>query len=76
MQCILMCFKFVYVDEIMCRLFVDLKDKYYKYLVDVNNDFYVKICLKCSFVQRILREELDVYKKKRKTKKRGIFVVC
>lgn len=77
MQCISsQCSKFAHVDEIMCRLPVDLKDKYYKYLVDANNDPHVKTCPKCSFVQRISKEELDAYKKKRKKKKRGILVVC
>lgn len=76
MQCISMCPKFAHVDEIMCRLPADLKDKYYKYLVDANNDPHVKTCPKCSFVQRISREELDAYKKKRRKKKRGILVVC
>lgn len=77
MQCISsQCSKFAHVDEIMCRLPVDLKDKYYKYLVDANNDPHVKTCPKCSLVQRISKEELDAYKKKRKKKKRGILVVC
>lgn len=77
MQCISsQCSKFAHVDEIMCRLPADLKDKYYKYLVDANNDPLVKTCPKCSFVQNITKEELEAYKKKRKKKKLGILVVC
>ncbi|XP_061177348.1 uncharacterized protein LOC133186080 [Saccostrea echinata] len=74
MQCISSgCSEYAHVDEIMCRLPVELKDKFYKYLVDTNNDPYVKTCPNCSYVQRVTKEELDVPKKKRKY---GCHIVC
>lgn len=74
MQCIATnCSQFAHVDEIMCRLPVELKDKFYKYLVDANNDPCVKTCPRCSYVQRVTKEELMVPKKIRKY---GCHIVC
>lgn len=74
MQCISdQCSQFAPVDEIMCRLPTELKDKFYKYLVDANNDPLVKTCPKCSFVQHVTKEQMNIPKKK---KKYGILVVC
>jgi hypothetical protein len=73
-QCIgTKCSQFAHVNEIMCRLPVEWKAKFYKYLVDANNDPYVKTCPRCSYIQRVTKEELLVPKKKRKY---GCHIVC
>ncbi|OWF49154.1 uncharacterized protein LOC110452159 [Mizuhopecten yessoensis] len=63
-QCIGPCESLVHRDEILSRLSVEMKEKYYKFLVDANQDPMVKTCPQCSTIQNITKEELRAAKKR------------
>ena len=62
------CRQFAHVEEIMGRLPDHMKNKYYTYLINANNDPHVKTCPRCSFVQHVSREEMRSRKKKVRNK--------
>ena len=63
------CDQTVHRDEIMTRLSGDLKDKFYKFLVDANKEPHIKTCPRCSTVMTIDPNIL----KDPKVKKKGLW---
>ena len=63
------CEKYIHRDEIMTRLTGELKDKFYKFLIDANKDPHVKTCPRCSTAMVIEPSLL----KDRKVKKNGLW---
>ncbi|ESP02641.1 hypothetical protein LOTGIDRAFT_199565, partial [Lottia gigantea] len=57
--CMAVCDSFIYRDEILGRLDPEMKDKYYKFLIDANKDPYIKTCPRCSNVKKVSKAELD-----------------
>ncbi|XP_045181788.2 uncharacterized protein LOC123540640 isoform X2 [Mercenaria mercenaria] len=64
------CDAFLFREEILGRLSVPMKDKYYKFLVDANKDPKVKTCPRCSNILKISDEDSQ-----QKTKY-GLLVTC
>ncbi|XP_060566873.1 E3 ubiquitin-protein ligase arih1-like [Ruditapes philippinarum] len=64
------CNAFIYRDEILGRLSVPMKDKYYKFLVDANKDPKVKTCPRCSNITQITDEQSE------KKTKYGLLITC
>ncbi|XP_033726495.1 uncharacterized protein DDB_G0292642-like isoform X2 [Pecten maximus] len=65
-QCIGYCKSFVHRDEILSRLSAEMKEKYYRFLVNANQDPMVKTCPQCSTVYNMTKEEVKTAKKKAK----------
>ena len=82
------CNNYVHRDEILARLPLDLKEKYYKFLIDANKDPKVKTCPRCTQVMRLddylqkmsengLVKQTKRYKKYlKRDKKKSIEVTC
>ncbi|KAK3088458.1 hypothetical protein FSP39_019444 [Pinctada imbricata] len=68
------CDQYAHVEEIMCRLPACLKNKYYKFLVDANNDPYVKTCPRCNYIHHVNKEDMNAQSKQ--LKKFGYSVCC
>ncbi|KAK7475628.1 hypothetical protein BaRGS_00033121, partial [Batillaria attramentaria] len=66
------CQSYIHRDEILSRLPVNMKSKFYKFLIDANLDPTLKTCPRCSNALRVDRALL----KKRKVLKNGLFVRC
>ncbi|XP_071110560.1 uncharacterized protein [Haliotis cracherodii] len=68
------CSSYVHRDEILARLPAELKDKYYKFLVDANKDPDVKTCPRCSHVMKLsgLNQRLNTHALKLKKKDRAV----
>ncbi|KAL5013728.1 hypothetical protein ScPMuIL_007998 [Solemya velum] len=66
------CQSYVHRDEIFCRLSGEMKEKFYKFLIDANQDPLIKTCPRCSKVCKIDKVRLN----NRKEKKKGIKVTC
>jgi len=64
------CSMSMFREEILARVSVKVKEKYYRFLVDVNKDPKVKTCPKCSFIHTITDEELE------QKNKYGLLVAC
>ena len=47
------CTQFVHRDEILGRLSGDVKDKFYRFLVDANKDPKIKTCPRCSHITNV-----------------------
>lgn len=66
------CDWYIHREEIMTRLPADLKDKFYKFLIDANRDPHIKTCPRCSEVNKV--EKLLLSDKH--SMKYGICVQC
>ncbi|KAL4218082.1 hypothetical protein ACF0H5_022819 [Mactra antiquata] len=64
------CDSFIYRDEILGRMPVDMKDKYYRFLVDANKDPKVKTCPRCSHIHHLSEEDSQ------RSTKYGLIVIC
>lgn len=64
------CTTLIFRDEILVRVSVAIKEKYYKFLVDANKDPKVKTCPNCSHIYTLKDEE------KEQRTKYGLLVVC
>ena len=53
------CSKFIDRDEIMVRLPLELKDRFYRFLIDANKDPFVKTCPYCSHITHLPKELHD-----------------
>ncbi|KAL3888489.1 hypothetical protein ACJMK2_000856 [Sinanodonta woodiana] len=65
------CISYIHRDEILERLSLKQKEKYYMFLVDANNDPCVKTCPRCNHVQHIEKSILSSHKDKF-----GLSVTC
>ncbi|XP_041361449.1 uncharacterized protein LOC121377502 isoform X2 [Gigantopelta aegis] len=82
------CNNYVHRDEILARLPLDLKEKFYKFLIDANKDPKIKTCPRCSHVTRLedclLKMNGNISSKKQKqykkylkrVKKKSLEVKC
>ncbi|XP_060066313.1 uncharacterized protein LOC132546604 [Ylistrum balloti] len=66
-QCIGQCESLVHRNEILSLLSVEMKEKYYKFLVDANQDPMVKTCPQCSTIYNMTKEEQRAAKKRAKS---------
>ncbi|KAK6168112.1 hypothetical protein SNE40_022005 [Patella caerulea] len=66
------CDSYIHRDEILALLPLDLKEKFYRYLVDANKDPCIKTCPRCSHVKRVSMDQLE----NKIVKKKGLEVMC
>ncbi|XP_069106562.1 E3 ubiquitin-protein ligase RNF217-like [Argopecten irradians] len=71
-KCIGLCDSFVHRDEILNILPIELKEKYYRFLVDANHDPMVKTCPQCSTVYNMTKDELKSTRKKAKGQRSNV----
>lgn len=53
------CSTSMFRDEILTRVSLKVKEKYYRFLVDANKDPKVKTCPKCSHIHSLTDEEIE-----------------
>ncbi|XP_076084186.1 uncharacterized protein LOC143054973 [Mytilus galloprovincialis] len=79
LQCI-NCDSYVHRDEILALLPTELKDKFYRFLIEENKDPNVKTCPRCCLLQN--KSEIlptlspETLKKKKKNSAAGLKVIC
>lgn len=63
------CNIYIHRDEILARLPTETKEKYYRFLVDANNDPNVKTCPRCSYIHKLEKPISSKQKSKKLRKK-------
>ncbi|KAJ8321935.1 hypothetical protein KUTeg_000406 [Tegillarca granosa] len=63
------CNIYIHRDEILARLPTETKEKYYRFLVDANNDPNVKTCPRCSYIHKLEKPITSKQKTKKLRKK-------
>ena len=66
------CRRYVHRDEILSHLRPELKEKFYKFLVDANKEPHIKTCPRCSHITKVDPAGLS----ERPVKKLSLEVVC
>ncbi|XP_013397941.1 uncharacterized protein LOC106164543 [Lingula anatina] len=66
------CDAYVHRDEIIFMLEPEMKDKFYRFLVDANKEPHVKTCPRCSKIMTLKKEDLT----QSKSMKAGYSVTC
>lgn len=66
------CSSYIHRDEVLAKLEPNTKEKYYKFLVDANQDPHIKTCPRCSHVMKLSKENT----KSLKTSSKGLKVTC
>ncbi|XP_052096934.1 uncharacterized protein LOC127731983 [Mytilus californianus] len=79
LQCI-NCDSYVHRDEILALLPTELKDKFYRFLIEENKDPNVKTCPRCCLLQNksqiLPTSSPETLKKKKKNSAAGLKVIC